>query len=66
VFWAIVHSHTHTAAVPSQTDLGLAFYPDALYVVVSLSLDEADPTTGAFSLRAWRITDGAAKEVTIR
>ena len=27
VFWGIVHSHTHTQAVPSPTDVGLAFYP---------------------------------------
>ena len=35
VFWGIVHSHTHTPAVPSPTDIGLAFYPDALYLLVS-------------------------------
>ena len=63
VFWAIVHSHTHTPAVPSPTDVGLAFYPDALYVLVSLSEDEADPGTGAPSLRAWRILDGEVTEV---
>ena len=66
VFWAIVHSHTHTPAVPSPTDIGLAFYPDALYVLVSLSEDEADPTTGAPSLRAWRIVDGRIHEVALR
>ena len=54
----IVHSHTHTPAVPSPTDIGLAFYPDALYLLVSLSDDEADPATGAPGLRAWRIVDG--------
>jgi proteasome lid subunit RPN8/RPN11 len=66
VFWGIVHSHTHSPAVPSPTDLGLAFYPDALYVLVSLSEDEADPVSRAPSLRAWRILDGAADEVAIR
>ena len=45
-FWAIVHSHTHTPAVPSPTDVGLAFYPDALYVLVSLAPDQADPVAG--------------------
>ena len=65
VFWAIVHSHTHTPAVPSPTDVGLAFYPDALYVLVSLSEDEADPATGAESIRAWRIVDGAIHEVAL-
>ncbi len=66
VFWAIVHSHTHTPAVPSPTDIGLALYPDALYVLVSLSEDEADRTTGAPSLRAWRIVEGAIHEVALR
>lgn len=51
VFWAIVHSHTHSAPRPSLTDVGLAFYSDALYVLVSL----ADPEP---ALAAWRIVDG--------
>jgi [CysO sulfur-carrier protein]-S-L-cysteine hydrolase len=64
-FWAIVHSHTHTAARPSATDIGQAFYPDALYVVVSLSSDEEDELVvpGVPSVRAWRIVDGEAFEV---
>lgn len=65
VIWGIVHSHTHTPAVPSPTDLGLAFYPDALYLLVSLSEDESDPATGTPSVRAWRIVDGMAHEVTL-
>jgi [CysO sulfur-carrier protein]-S-L-cysteine hydrolase len=64
-FWGIVHSHTHTPAVPSPTDIGLAFYPDALYVLVSLSADEADRATGTPSIRAWRIVDGHVHEVAI-
>ncbi len=63
VFWAIVHSHVKSPAVPSPTDIGLAFYPDALYILVSLSPDEADPSTGSPSLRAWRIVGGATHEV---
>ncbi|TFG68239.1 MAG: M67 family peptidase [Thermomicrobiales bacterium] len=64
VFWGIVHSHTHTPAVPSPTDIGLAtIYRDALYLLISLSDDEADPATGAPSLRAWRIVDGEIHEV---
>ena len=51
VFWGIVHSHTHTPAVPSPTDIGLAFYPDALYLLVSLEHPEP-------SLEAWRIVSG--------
>src|SRR5207249_4600829 len=30
-------SHTHTAAHPSRTDVAKAFYPDAMYVIVSLA-----------------------------
>jgi proteasome lid subunit RPN8/RPN11 len=65
VFWGIVHSHTHSPAVPSPTDIGLAFYPDSLYLLLSLSEDEADPATGALSLRAWRILDGVVHEVAL-
>jgi proteasome lid subunit RPN8/RPN11 len=56
VFWAIVHSHVRSPAVPSPTDVGLAFYPDALYVLVSLAAPE--PALGAF-----RIVDGAIHPV---
>jgi proteasome lid subunit RPN8/RPN11 len=66
VFWGIVHSHTHSPAVPSPTDIGLGSYPDALYLLVSLSEDEADPMTGQPSVRAWRIVAGAVFEVALR
>jgi proteasome lid subunit RPN8/RPN11 len=58
VFWAIVHSHVRSPAWPSPTDVGLAFYPDALYLLVSLAEDE--PALGAF-----RIVDGAIHRVEI-
>jgi proteasome lid subunit RPN8/RPN11 len=48
---AIYHSHTRTDPVPSQTDINLAFYPDALYVIVGLAGDEPD-------VRAFTIRDG--------
>jgi [CysO sulfur-carrier protein]-S-L-cysteine hydrolase len=64
-FWGIVHSHTHTPAVPSPTDIGLAFYPDALYVLVSLAGGEADRGTVTPGVRAWRIVDGAVHEVAL-
>jgi proteasome lid subunit RPN8/RPN11 len=63
VFWGIVHSHVRSPAVPSLTDIGLAFYPDALYILVSLADGQADPVTGAPSLRAWRILGGIVQEV---
>ncbi len=65
VFWGIVHSHTHTPARPSPTDIGLAFYPDALYVLVSLAEDQADRRTGTPSVRAWRIASGQVHEVNL-
>jgi proteasome lid subunit RPN8/RPN11 len=61
--WGIAHSHVRSPARPSPTDVGLAFYPDALYLLVSLAADQADPATGAESVRAWRIVDGAVFEV---
>ena len=53
---AIYHSHTHTEAYPSPTDVRLAAWPDAYYLIVSLA-DEASPV-----LRAFRIQDGQVSE----
>jgi proteasome lid subunit RPN8/RPN11 len=66
VFWAIVHSHVASPARPSPTDVRESHYPDALYLLVSLDSGEADPSTGAPSLRGWRILDGAVHEVEVR
>ncbi|HSL98115.1 MAG TPA: M67 family metallopeptidase [Candidatus Deferrimicrobiaceae bacterium] len=65
VFWAIVHSHVASPARPSPTDLRQAHYPEALYLLVSLDPAEADPATGAESVRAWRIVDGGVHEVAL-
>ncbi len=65
VFWAIVHSHVASPARPSPTDIGLAFYPDALYLLVSLHPDEAERVTGEPGIRAWRILGGGVYEVAI-
>jgi len=54
--FAIYHTHTHTEAYPSETDQRLAFYPEARYVIVSLS-DRDKPV-----VRAFRITDGEVTE----
>ncbi|MHB8399469.1 MAG: M67 family metallopeptidase [Candidatus Limnocylindrales bacterium] len=62
-FWAIVHSHVRSPARPSPTDIRAARYPDALYILVSLAEDEADPVTGEPSVRAWRIVDEGTSEV---
>jgi [CysO sulfur-carrier protein]-S-L-cysteine hydrolase len=66
VLWAIVHSHVASPARPSPTDVRQAYYPDALFLIVSLAEAEADPATGTPSLRAWRIADGEAAEVALR
>src|SRR4051812_27170011 len=55
---AIYHSHTKSAAEPSQTDINLAEnWPDPLYLICSL----ADPD--APQVRAWSISDGSVEEV---
>ena len=48
---AIYHSHTRSAPEPSQTDINLAFYPDALYLILGVAGADDD-------VRAWRIVDG--------
>jgi [CysO sulfur-carrier protein]-S-L-cysteine hydrolase len=55
---AIYHSHTRSEPTPSQTDINLAFYPDAEYLIVGLQHDEPD-------VRAWRIVDGAVTEAAL-
>ena len=39
---AIYHSHTRSAAYPSQTDINLALWPGALYIIVSLAADDPE------------------------
>jgi [CysO sulfur-carrier protein]-S-L-cysteine hydrolase len=53
---AIYHSHTASPAYPSQTDINLAAYPDAIYLIVSLAADEVP-------LRGFEIRDGEVTEV---
>jgi [CysO sulfur-carrier protein]-S-L-cysteine hydrolase len=53
---AIYHSHTGSPAYPSQTDINLAFYPESLYLIVSLQ----DPERA--DVRAFRIVDGKIEE----
>ena len=52
----IFHTHTHSEAYPSDTDMKLAFYPEALYLVMSLS-DREHP-----DLRAFRIIEDEVEE----
>jgi proteasome lid subunit RPN8/RPN11 len=50
---AIYHSHTRSPAFPSRTDVELAFWPDAAYLIVSLASDP--PDLKAFCIRDGRI-----------
>jgi proteasome lid subunit RPN8/RPN11 len=56
---AIYHSHTHSPAFPSPTDVERAFYPEASYVLVSL-MDRQRP-----DLRAFRIVGGRVSEIQV-
>jgi proteasome lid subunit RPN8/RPN11 len=52
---AIYHSHTRSEPYPSQTDINLAFYPEAVYVIVGVARDEPE-------VRAYTIRDGRVAE----
>ncbi|HVF20901.1 MAG TPA: M67 family metallopeptidase [Mycobacteriales bacterium] len=54
--FVIYHSHTATEAYPSRTDVSIAAYPDAHYVLVSTR----DPET--VELRSFRIVEGVVTE----
>ena len=56
----IYHSHTQSPAYPSRTDVAKAFYPDAVYVIVSVNNGNA--SDGEPVVRAFRIRDGAITE----
>ncbi|CAN5814310.1 M67 family metallopeptidase [soil metagenome] len=56
VVWGIAHSHVASPAVPSATDIGLAYYPDSLYLICSLRGEAPE-------VRAWIIRDGEVGEV---
>ena len=57
---AIYHSHTHSAAYPSPTDVRLATWPEAHYILVSLQIKERP------ILRVFRIEGEIIKEEGIR
>lgn len=59
--WDIVgiyHSHPAGPATPSSTDVAEAYYPDAVYIIIS-------PARQPPSLRAFRIVAGQVNEVTL-
>ncbi|MBI2246320.1 MAG: M67 family metallopeptidase, partial [Armatimonadetes bacterium] len=51
----IYHSHTHTAAYPSRTDVAKAYYPDAIYVIISLM--DQQPAIKGYKITESKISD---------
>lgn len=51
----IYHSHTASRAFPSKTDIELAFYPEAAYVIVSL--ENKEPYIKAFKIQDKEISE---------
>jgi proteasome lid subunit RPN8/RPN11 len=56
---AIYHSHPDAPALPSAIDIAQDEYPEALYLIVSLT------TKGVLEMRGFRIRAGRAEEVAI-
>jgi proteasome lid subunit RPN8/RPN11 len=54
---AIYHSHPGADAKPSQRDIQLASYPDAVYLIISLN------TKGVLEIRGFHIQEGQALEI---
>jgi len=52
---AIYHSHTRSDPYPSPTDINLAFYPDAVYLILGVKGEAPD-------VRAFRILSGEVSE----
>lgn len=57
--FAIYHSHPASPAIPSVTDLNLASYPDALYLIISLN------TKGILEMRGFKINHKSAQEIAL-
>ena len=55
----IFHSHVASPAYPSQTDVRLAFYPEAVYFLVSLAREQAP------ELRGYTIVEGKIDEIEV-
>ncbi len=52
----IYHSHTRSAAYPSSTDVSLAYYPEAVYLIVSLA-DQDNPDLRGFTIREGKVAE---------
>jgi proteasome lid subunit RPN8/RPN11 len=57
--FAIYHSHPTAPAQPSNLDLEMATYPDALYLIISLN------TKGILEMRGFKINHKIATEIAL-
>ena len=57
---AIYHSHPHGPKTPSPTDIARAFYPDSVYLIVSLATPEFPV------IRGFRITEERVREIAVK
>ena len=55
----IYHSHPTGPAVPSPTDIAKAYYPEAVYIIIS------PDASGAWQARGFEIVDGQVREVAL-
>jgi len=53
--WAVYHSHPAFPAYPSARDIEMAYFPESLYLIVSLAQEEPE-------IRAFRIVEGEVRE----
>ena len=53
---ALYHSHTHSEGRPSSTDIRLATWPEAYYILISL-LDKDHPTVRAFTIISGKVDE---------
>lgn len=57
---AIYHSHPHSPARPSGIDTKLAFYPDAIYIIISL-MDAEKPVMKGFFIKEEKVEEAVIK-----
>jgi proteasome lid subunit RPN8/RPN11 len=58
----IYHSHTHSPAYPSMTDIGLAYYPEAAYLIVSLE-NKSAPYFHAYWIKDKQVTPATVETI---
>ena len=59
---AIYHSHVRSEAYPSPTDISLAAWPDAVYLLVSLREPEA-PVLRGYHIQNGQVTEAALEVI---